>query len=219
MVQTEKEAREKERLQRLETQKSAALLQEELKALKTLVEHLQTDPNGRRRRSIVEEGEEEAAEAEPSGRTADAQLFQDFALWHQKPSLQPSGLGFMARVVAEDVTPCLAFRSATAALSAKLHAVIVDNGLVVAQRTPEAEDVCALTQGVLPCTFELSGGDLDKLTICAGARNRVIAVANLYTYCRYVVQGLVKAPVHEVFWKIADLRLAVAKARLGFAVE
>lgn len=78
--------------------------------------------------------------------------------------------------------------------------------------------------------------------VCTPTRDRIIAVANFYTYARYIVQvkprfqhpeiptphllanielsqGLVKSKITDVYWKLVELRLQVNKARLGMSID
>ena len=75
--------------------------------------------------------------------------------------------------------------------------------------------------------------------ICQLARNRIAAVCDFLTYCRYlwfhlgtflqmncifimaflpryIMQGMVKSSTNDVYWEVMRLRRTMACARLGF---
>lgn len=234
MVQIEKEAREKDRTHLEETQSNASVLQEELKALKAIVAHLQENHGARGSSGCgraADAGEPDVPYSEVA-RNVNPVLFNEFMMWHRGPSLEADKSEFMKRIVAEDVTPCMAFNSATAAMTRNVLSVIIDNMLVIEAVSnsvtgmTSADEICELSRTKRPCTFRLkeAGGAKNKLIdghlkICADTRNRVISVCNFYTYIRYITQGLVKASMPDVYNKIIGLRLDMNKARLGIEID
>ena len=157
MVRVEKEARHKDHMLLLlqETQDKSSVLQEELKALKALVEHMQkASGKGGKAKAYLTPVEAAAAKAQAEDsaketRTYDTQLFNELLRRHAEPALEAQGSDFMKRVMSDDVNPCLAFHPKTAALSEKLLTAIVANMLVIEMAPAPADKdvVCALTLG------------------------------------------------------------------------
>lgn len=231
MVRIEKEARHKDHVLLEETRAKSAVLQEELKALKKLVaSHAKDEKSMTRRASAAQLSNTLADEAPEASRPTDAVLFNEFMKWHIKPSLKPES-DYMRRVSGEDLRPCLNFSPKTATLSKALLHSIIENTLVIEAVTGEdTAGVCAFSQIKRACTFRIKACeplpeklecDLDKewLYVCTSTRNRIICVCNFFTYARYVVQGIVKANLTVVYWKLNEHRLQITKARLGMPLE
>ena len=183
--------------------------------------------SARRRSSalqLMEDGTEGPAEA---SWPVDAVLFNEFMKWHIRPSLS-ANTDYMKRVVGEDMRPCLNFHPKTALLAKALLHSIKENTLIIEAAPGDAEQVCAFSMAKRACPFRLRAAEplpegyesLDNwLPVCSSTRNRVICVCNFYTYARYVVQGIVKANLTVVYWKLNEHRLSINKARLGMPLE
>eukprot|EP00041_Stephanoeca_diplocostata_P024952 m.642607 g.642607 ORF g.642607 m.642607 type:complete len:442 (+) comp22640_c0_seq1:250-1575(+) len=223
MVRVEKEARFKDNTLLRETQDKSTVLQEELKALKALVAtHVQNADSPTKHNGIDDGDMPLSPVRELEKSPVDAVLFNEFMKWHLSPSLAGSS-EFMNRVLEEDVYPCLKCHRSTIELCKGVLDVIQDNALVVEEihsSESSPSDQCALCMMKRSCTYRLKSSmdgacAGDGLAVCTATRHRIIAVCNFYTYVRYIVQGLVKSPLTEVYWKLVDLRLKINMARLG----
>lgn len=182
-------------------------MMEELKALKQLVASHAKDEKAMTRRASAAQLENTAADSpEETSWPVDAVLFNEFMKWHINPSLAESS-EYMKRVVAEDIKPCLNFNKATKELSKALLYCIKENTLIIEGVETSAEQVCALSLAKRACPFRLKAAEplpegYDQalstgwLIVCSSTRNRIISVANFYTYARYVVQVSMATPQH-----------------------
>lgn len=228
MVRVEKEARHKDHVLLEETREQSTVMQEELKSLKRLVaSHAKDEKTMTRRASgALLQGVGTDGPAEASW-PVDAVLFNEFMKWHIRPSLN-ANTDYMKRVVGEDMRPCLNFHPKTTLLAKALLHSIKENTLIIEAAPGDAEQVCAFSMAKRACPFRLRAAEplpegyesLDNwLPVCTSTRNRVICVCNFYTYARYVVQGIVKANLTVVYWKLNEHRLSINKARLGMPLE
>ena len=233
MVRVEKEARHRDHVLLKETQDKTALLQAELKALKEIVAHLRK--NGGAPAAYVGAGGAGAAAASPSGkpvpapqtsnaaRPYDTRIFNELMQWKSNPAISAES-EFMKRILREDVSPCMSFHPKTSSLSAKLLIDVQEGQLIVeTAKTGSPEDVCALTLAKRMCAHRVKrpAGTTDGpewLKISGIARNRLIALCELYRYLGYITKGLVKASIADIYWKVVGLRLDVNKARLGLGM-
>eukprot|EP00040_Diaphanoeca_grandis_P016269 m.83867 g.83867 ORF g.83867 m.83867 type:complete len:474 (+) comp25681_c0_seq1:447-1868(+) len=243
MVRIEKEARHKDNILLKETNDKSTVLQEELKALKLIVaaqqplrgKHGKSSSKSSNKQETNSDQDTAIENAVDPTWPVDTMLFNEFMKWHITPSLEEDTT-FMRRVITEDIRPCLRFHSKTSAQSIALLKVIKDNNLIIEEIQGAKEELCSLSLHKRTCGFRLKSVEkvLDKdsdSTVCAlvgekewlhisgPVRNRVICVCNYYTYVRYVVQGIVKATIPEIYWRLVDLRLQINKARLGFPVN
>jgi len=162
-------------------------------------------------------------QAEP-GRNLDPLLWTEYREWKKAPSLEREASSFLSRIYTEDILPCLAFPSP---LSPGVRRAVEEDTLCLSPiRAPDTSMQprnCALLQAPRTCRYKLlllsspgEGGAQEEHLICQLARNRIAAVCDLLTYCRYVTKGIVKSPCNEVYWEIMALRRQMACARLGF---
>eukprot|EP00035_Acanthoeca_spectabilis_P023411 m.449220 g.449220 ORF g.449220 m.449220 type:complete len:426 (+) comp19787_c0_seq1:439-1716(+) len=227
MVRSEKEARHRDNCLLRDAQSRADLLTEEVKALKALVaDHVV-------KRDPVPESSASSPPTSPvevEKGNVDSILFNEFMKWHLNPSLDDS-TDYMKRVLSEDITPCLRFHPGTMKISSAILKTMVDNALIIEAIPPgsEAAPACRLSKAKRTCTYRVKvrkkraeGSDEETyewIHVCTPTRDRIIAVANFYTYARYIVQGLVKSKITDVYWKLVELRLQVNKARLGMSID
>jgi len=210
-------------------------LQTEVAALKTLVitstpsmpnKHLHPHigSNNHSHRTATE-----GAESAPSSpckdrsdqehRNIDPVLRAEYLAWKKSPDMSSSNT-FLARIYKEDVDPCLDFPAK--ALSLAVRQAIHDNILCLSPVKPDTEENprnCALLDQPRTARYKLridGEGVQEEHFISQLARNRVAAVCDFLTYCRYVTQGMVKSPVNDVYWEIMELRRKMTCARLGF---
>jgi len=158
-------------------------------------------------------------EEEQEQRNIDPVLRAEYLAWKKAPSMNSSNT-FLARIYAEDVDPCLDFPAK--ALSQAVRLAIHDNILCLSPCKPDTEENprnCALLEQPRTARYKLrieGEGVQEEHFISQLARNRVAAVCDFLTYCRYVTQGMVKSPVNDVYWEIMELRRKMVNARLGF---
>jgi len=158
-------------------------------------------------------------EEEQEQRNIDPVLRAEYLAWKKAPSMNSSNT-FLARIYAEDVDPCLDFPAK--ALSQAVRLAIHDNILCLSPCKPDTEENprnCALLEQPRTARYKLrieGEGVQEEYFISQLARNRVAAVCDFLTYCRYVTQGMVKSPVNDVYWEIMELRRKMVNARLGF---
>jgi len=227
MVRVEKEARHKDNCLLREAEAKSEILTEEVKALKALVaDHV---VRGDSRSPEAGAASPPTSPVEVEKGNVDSILFNEFMKWHLNPSLDDNA-DYMKRVLSEDITPCLRFHPNTMKISSAILKTIVDNALVI-EAIPagtEAATTCRLSKAKRACTYRVKVRkkkvegepvNFEWIHVCTPTRDRIIAVANFYTYARYIVQGLVKAKITDVYWKLVELRLQVNRARLGMTIQ
>jgi len=159
----------------------------------------------------------EGAEQEKQEKYMDPVLRNEFMSWKKSPTMDVS-LPFLARIHREDVNPCLEF--ANEELAVRVREAVIQNTLCISpvKEDEELPRKCSLFQEPRRCTHRLTVGDTDTQSfhISQLARNRIAAVCDFLTYCRYVTQGLVKVHCNQVYWAIMDKRRNMALARLGY---
>jgi len=154
-------------------------------------------------------------------RNIDPVFRAEYITWKKAPEMSSSS-PFMARIYKEDVDPCLEFPAKT--LSLAVRQAIHDNTLCISPVKPDTEENprnCALLDQPRTARYKLridGEGVQEEHFISQLARNRVAAVCDFLTYCRYVTQGMVKSPVNDVYWEIMELRRKMVNARLGFSI-
>jgi len=154
-------------------------------------------------------------------RNIDPVLRAEYIVWKKAPDMSSSN-PFMARIYKEDVDPCLDFPAQT--LSQAVRQAVHDNILCLSPVKPDTEENprnCALLDQPRTARYKLridGEGVEEEHFISQLARNRVAAVCDFLTYCRYVTQGMVKSPVNDVYWEIMELRRKMVNARLGFSI-
>lgn len=165
----------------------------------------------------------------------DSVLFAEFLSWREAPSLDRSS-AFISRIYREDIGPCLSFTRSE--LSQSIQSAVENNSLTiepVAMTTlpmvkPSAiecggpngcrapvETKCALSGLSRPCRHRIKLGDKESYYyISPSSRARITAVCNLFTYIRYIQQGLVRHDAEQMFWEVMRLRREMSVAKLGF---
>lgn len=154
-------------------------------------------------------------------RNIDPVLRAEYLAWKKAPDMSSSNT-FLARIYKEDVDPCLDFPAQTLGLA--VRQAIHDNILCLSPCKPDTGENprnCALLDQPRTARYKLridGEGVQEEHFISQLARNRVAAVCDFLTYCRYVTQGMVKSPVNDVYWEIMELRRKMVNARLGFSI-
>ncbi|TRY61293.1 hypothetical protein TCAL_08473 [Tigriopus californicus] len=147
-------------------------------------------------------------------------LRKEFISWKKTPTLETTH-PFMERIYQEDIHLCLAFVNRD--LSKQVLAAIQAN-TVCLDPVKDFSNVprdCALLQSPVLCKYvlKLNLGHEEDHFISQLARNRIASVCDCINYLRYIVQGLVKSHVNDVYWEVMHLRGKMALARLGFSPD
>ncbi|XP_072528385.1 guanine nucleotide exchange factor for Rab-3A isoform X3 [Salminus brasiliensis] len=165
----------------------------------------------------------------------DSVLFAEFLSWREAPSLDRSS-AFISRIYREDIGPCLSFTRSE--LSQAVQSAVENNSLTIEPvamttlpmvkasaiecggpngcRAP-VETKCALSGLSRPCRHRIKLGDKESYYyISPSSRARITAVCNLFTYIRYIQQGLVRQDAEQMFWEVMRLRREMSVAKLGF---
>ncbi|XP_022528142.1 guanine nucleotide exchange factor for Rab-3A isoform X2 [Astyanax mexicanus] len=157
----------------------------------------------------------------------DSVLFAEFLSWREAPSLDRSS-AFISRIYREDIGPCLSFTRSE--LSQSIQSAVENNSLTiepVAMTTlpiVKASAIecggpkkCALSGLSRPCRHRIKLGDKESYYyISPSSRARITAVCNLFTYIRYIQQGLVRHDAEQMFWEVMRLRREMSVAKLGY---
>jgi len=160
------------------------------------------------------QGEEEKEET-----CVDPVLRAEYVTWKRSPSMEPS-CQFLSRIYREDVTPCLDFP--VVELADRVRRAVQDNTLCLVPIKADTEANprnCALLDQPVTSRYrlKLNMEEMEEgFLISQLARNRIAAVCDFLTYCRYVTQGMVKSSTNDVYWEVMGLRRRMACARLGF---
>uniref|UniRef100_A0A8B9RAZ6 RAB3A interacting protein (rabin3)-like 1 n=1 Tax=Astyanax mexicanus TaxID=7994 RepID=A0A8B9RAZ6_ASTMX len=135
---------------------------------------------------------------------------------------------FISRIYREDIGPCLSFTRSE--LSQSIQSAVENNSLTiepVAMTTlpiVKASAIecggpkkCALSGLSRPCRHRIKLGDKESYYyISPSSRARITAVCNLFTYIRYIQQGLVRHDAEQMFWEVMRLRREMSVAKLGY---
>jgi len=159
-------------------------------------------------------------ESSEEQRNIDPVLRAEYVQWKKKPSMDKSNL-FLSRIYREDILPCLDFPATP--LADQVREAVQQNTLCLSPIKPDTSQQprnCSLLLQPRTCRYKLvleTGEKNEIFLICQLARNRITAVCDFLTYCRYVTQGMVKSPCNDVYWEVMNLRRQMNNARLGFA--
>jgi len=149
----------------------------------------------------------------------DPVLRAEYVTWKKSPTMEPS-CQFLSRIYREDVTPCLDFP--VVELADRVRRAVQDNTLCLVPIKADTEANprnCALLDQPVTSRYRLKLNMEEQeegFLICQLARNRIAAVCDFLTYCRYIMQGMVKSSTNDVYWEVMRLRRTMACARLGF---
>lgn len=155
-------------------------------------------------------------------RNIDPVLRAEYLQWKKKPNMDQSNV-FFSRIYREDILPCLDFPASP--LADQVKKAVQDNTLCLSPIKPDTSQQprnCSLLLQPRTCRYKLvlledGNGGQENFLICQLARNRIAAVCDFLTYCRYVTQGMVKSPCNDVYWEVMNLRRQMNNARLGFS--
>ncbi|XP_045893227.1 guanine nucleotide exchange factor for Rab-3A isoform X4 [Micropterus dolomieu] len=154
-------------------------------------------------------------------------LYAEFLMWRENPSLDHSS-AFLSRIYREDIGPCLSFTRSE--LSQMVQSAVENNSLTIEPVAMSALPMvkasaiecggpkkCALSGMSCLCRHRIKLGDKGSYYyISPSSRARITAVCNLFTYIRYIQQGLVRHNAEQMFWEVMRLRREMTVAKLGF---
>jgi len=144
---------------------------------------------------------------------------EEYKSWKISPTLSFSN-SFMARVLDEDIAPCLNFNDS--ALGLKIRDAILANSISI-EESPAGLFFCALmqeTQNDVSFVLSIGGNEHEEFKIGKYAKNRIQAVIEFWTYCKEVVsKGETLIVSDEEFLKIVQFRKNMDSARLGYCLS
>ncbi|XP_067675706.1 guanine nucleotide exchange factor for Rab-3A-like [Haliotis asinina] len=162
----------------------------------------------------------QAAEAQQSHNTIhckdfDTACYDQFLAWRQDPVMDRSR-PFLARMMMEDIIPCLNFSNKK--LAERVQHCVEHNTLTI-EPIPGDNSYprkCSLTETNKLCNYKIKlEEDQEWYSISQMCRNRIASVCDFYTYIRYIHQGLVRQEDKDTFLEITRLRRQMALSRLG----
>jgi Rab-3A-interacting protein len=186
-------AKEEKALAEKKTHESVSkveMLQAEVSALKHLIRESQSNHSSRQSQKLKAQGDKLYI----NGRSdLNSESFQEFQKWLQMPSLSRDD-GFLASCYVDDIQPCMRFQNR--AFADNVLVSIEQNKLCMEAVAPQIScpNYCTLSgPAPRPCKFQVKLDDTGSWHfISQGARNRVAAVCDFYSYLRYIMQGIVK---------------------------
>ncbi|KRY67382.1 Rab-3A-interacting protein, partial [Trichinella pseudospiralis] len=144
---------------------------------------------------------------------------QEFTIWLENHDLTNIEHPFLKRIYNEDIYPCLNFTNTELASlvcnSIANNTIILEN--ILATENEKAK-ICALTEMPRLCSYRMKIDNADQWHyISTFCRNRIAAICDLFTYLRYLAQGLVQHGLYDAYVEIVRLRRNIAFVRLGYA--
>ncbi|KRZ71464.1 Rab-3A-interacting protein [Trichinella papuae] len=144
---------------------------------------------------------------------------QEFTIWLENHDLTDVEHPFLKRIYNEDIYPCLNFTNTELASlvcnSIANNTIILEN--ILATENEKAK-ICALTEMPRLCSYRMKIDNADQWHyISTFCRNRIAAICDLFTYLRYLAQGLVQHGLYDAYVEIVRLRRNIAFVRLGYA--
>ncbi|KAK0393161.1 hypothetical protein QR680_000081 [Steinernema hermaphroditum] len=145
--------------------------------------------------------------------------YREFAEWREDGMKLDFTSPFLARIIAEEVKPCLTFDNELLATS--VITSIMNNTLELEPSHEKKTSVrtCALTNVQRHCPYKLRvSPDSDWVCITLLCRNRIASVCDFYTYVRYMNLGIVKTGLNDSYWDVIHHRrnMTLAKCGLGY---
>ncbi|KRX75538.1 Guanine nucleotide exchange factor for Rab-3A [Trichinella sp. T6] len=144
---------------------------------------------------------------------------QEFTIWLENHDLTDTEHPFLKRIYNEDIYPCLNFTNTK--LASLVCNSIVNNTIIlenILASENEKAKICALTEMPRLCSYRMKIDNADQwYYISTFCRNRIAAICDLFTYLRYLAQGLVQHGLYDAYVEIVRLRRNIAFVRLGYA--
>ncbi|XP_071112728.1 guanine nucleotide exchange factor for Rab-3A-like [Haliotis cracherodii] len=145
----------------------------------------------------------------------DTACYDQFLGWRQDPVMECTS-PFLARMMMEDIIPCLNFSNKK--LAERVQHCVEHNTLTI-EPIPGDNSYprkCSLTETNKLCNYKIKlEEDQEWYSISQMCRNRIASVCDFYTYIRYIHQGLVRQEDKDTFLEITRLRRQMALSRLG----
>jgi len=134
----------------------------------------------------------------PNEKEVDRIAHREFTSWLEKRCPMNSNQ-FLDTIEKHDVMPCLHFPNQE--LASEVFNAIKENLLVIEPVSGTNKSRrCVLTKASISCSYRFRIGESGKWNyISNGCRARIIAVADLYTFLRYIQQGLIRKEGMEMF--------------------
>ncbi|KRX90562.1 Rab-3A-interacting protein, partial [Trichinella pseudospiralis] len=122
---------------------------------------------------------------------------QEFTIWLENHDLTNIEHPFLKRIYNEDIYPCLNFTNTELASlvcnSIANNTIILEN--ILATENEKAK-ICALTEMPRLCSYRMKIDNADQWhyisTFCRNRVRSIAAICDLFTYLRYLAQGLVQ---------------------------
>ena len=142
----------------------------------------------------------------------DPLLFRLFSSW-LKDGCPLKDHKFLARVMSEDILPCLYFPNEE--LSKTILIAAQKNTLNIETIKPKPRK-CCLTYAISQCNFRIQTKTSEPwYTISSSSRARIVAVVNFLTFLRYIKQGVIVKDATELYQLMIKRRLDMSLAKLG----
>ncbi|KFD57107.1 hypothetical protein M514_01992 [Trichuris suis] len=140
----------------------------------------------------------------------------EFASWRETYDITNTEHPFLKRIFVEDVQPCLTFSNVE--LASKVRQSILSNTILLEKLCcdrPQTK-ICSLSQVPRMCNYRMKTSNSDDWYLVSSfCRNRIAAVCDLFTYLRYLSQGLLRHGIYDSYVEVVKLRRNIALARLG----
>ncbi|KRX48669.1 Guanine nucleotide exchange factor for Rab-3A [Trichinella murrelli] len=147
---------------------------------------------------------------------------QEFTIWLENHDLTDIEHPFLKRIYNEDIYPCLNFTNTK--LASLVCNSIVNNTIIlenILASENEKAKICALTEMPRLCSYRMKIDNADQWhyisTFCRNRVRSIAAICDLFTYLRYLAQGLVQHGLYDAYVEIVRLRRNIAFVRLGYA--
>lgn len=188
-----------------------SMLQEEVRALKSMVQSFKMYPSPVQTANVCEKKTPLSQSYE-----ADPIFNKEFVTWRQNPVFDKEST-FFKRIYQEDIYPCLNFENSE--LSEQVISAI-ENGNIIIEKIHSSKNEplpkeCALMNAPRLCPYKMYLDGKDCYNISTLSRNRITSICDLFCYFRYIEKGLISLSIHEVYLEILKKRRRIASAKLG----
>ncbi|CAL1282271.1 unnamed protein product [Larinioides sclopetarius] len=189
------------------------ILQEEVQALKNIV---QSSVLYSSTSECLEMQEKKTSVPQREMYEVDPIFNDEFVKWRQNPNLDKE-TPFMKRIYDEDIKACLCFRNSE--LSANVLSAIEEDKIIIEKihltKNEPLPKVCDLMNAPRLCPYKMYLDGTNSYNISALSRNRIAAICDLFCYLRYIQRGLITVRIHEVYLEILKKRRRITSAKLG----
>ncbi|KAF8790791.1 Rab-3A-interacting protein like [Argiope bruennichi] len=189
------------------------ILQEEVQALKSIV---QSTALNNPASECSEMHEKRSSTPQREMYEVDPIFNDEFVKWRQNPNLDKES-PFMKRIYDEDIKACLCFRNSK--LSDSILSAIEEDKISIEKisvtKNEPLPKVCDLMNAPRLCPYKMYLDGTNSYNISALSRNRIAAICDLFCYLRYIQRGLITVRIHEVYLEILKKRRRIISAKLG----